>query len=251
MVEIDYLLLIKKPHLPRRHARILVQIRPGRVDDGDVVFLIACAEPINQSINQISHHQSLSSISCIIGMWAGPGAMDWRTFNRIRLGQLRALLHQLLGQRVPCLLGREAQVDVRGGEVVGVELSCRFLNTVRFSFPPSKRPLSFLPVGRTDPGEGRGWLVVRGGGGGGGALVETYPMFKPVSMDREGMGPGACLWSPDIAIPAEFDQFFVLTGQFGRLDIGKRTGPPGREGGGGRGGGNGGENRLSNLSLPT
>ena len=45
-----------------------------------------------------------------------------RTFNRIRLCQLRALLHQLLRQRVPCLLGREAQVDVRGGEVVGVEL---------------------------------------------------------------------------------------------------------------------------------
>ena len=52
VVEIDYLLLIKKPHLPRGHARILVQIRPGRVDDRDVVFLIACAEPINQSINQ-------------------------------------------------------------------------------------------------------------------------------------------------------------------------------------------------------
>ena len=71
VAEIDYLLLIKKPHLPRRHARILVQIRPGRVDDRDVVFLIACAEPINQ----ISHHQSLSSISCILG--CEPGRAAW------------------------------------------------------------------------------------------------------------------------------------------------------------------------------
>ena len=52
------------------------------------------------------------------------------TFNRIRLCQLAAILQQFLGQRVPGPLlllppGRvrvQAQVDVRGGEVVGVEL---------------------------------------------------------------------------------------------------------------------------------
>ena len=45
-----------------------------------------------------------------------------RTFDRVRLCQLRAVVQQGRGQRVPFLLGRQAQVDVRGGEVVGVEL---------------------------------------------------------------------------------------------------------------------------------
>ena len=66
-----------------------------------------------------------------------------RTFNRVRLCQLRAVLQQFPGQRVPSpllllfsffffammmmmLVGgrrrRQAQVYVRGGEVVGVEL---------------------------------------------------------------------------------------------------------------------------------
>lgn len=66
-----------------------------------------------------------------------------RTFNRVRLCQLRAVLQQFPGQRVPLPLlllffffffammmvmpvggrrRRQAQVYVRGGEVVGVEL---------------------------------------------------------------------------------------------------------------------------------
>lgn len=50
-IENVHLLLIQKPHLPRRHGRILVQIRPRRVDDGYVVFLIACAPPV-ESVTQ-------------------------------------------------------------------------------------------------------------------------------------------------------------------------------------------------------
>lgn len=60
---------------------------------------------------------------CAGGGGGGREGARGPTFDRVRLGQLRALLHQFLRQRVPCLLGREAQVDVRGGEVVGVELA--------------------------------------------------------------------------------------------------------------------------------
>lgn len=33
---------IHEPDLSRCHAGVLVQVRPGRVDDGDVVFFVAC-----------------------------------------------------------------------------------------------------------------------------------------------------------------------------------------------------------------
>lgn len=44
------------------------------------------------------------------------------TFNAVRLGQLRAILHQFLGQGIPDLALCHAQIDVCAGEVVGVEL---------------------------------------------------------------------------------------------------------------------------------
>ena len=55
---------IPKPHLPRRHAGILVQVRPRRVDDRDVVFLIAYARTGNHTIpssapRSLSHTLSL------------------------------------------------------------------------------------------------------------------------------------------------------------------------------------------------
>lgn len=38
---IDYHLLIHEPDLARRHGRRFEQVRPGRVDDRDVFFLVA------------------------------------------------------------------------------------------------------------------------------------------------------------------------------------------------------------------
>ena len=37
-----YLLLIMEPYLSGSHPSIFVQIRPGRVDDCHVIFLVAC-----------------------------------------------------------------------------------------------------------------------------------------------------------------------------------------------------------------
>lgn len=77
------LLVVLEAHLARRHGAILLQVRPGRVDDGDVVLLVA--------------------------------------FDRIRLGQLRAVREQLFGDGVPGLAVAHAQVDVGRAEVVNVE----------------------------------------------------------------------------------------------------------------------------------
>lgn len=97
--------------------------------------------------------------------------VGWHTFDGIRLGQLRALLHQLLGQGVPCLLGREAQVDVRGGEVVGVELSARTFPFLTLSFT--------LPFLFCRPFFLFSSLSV-GGGPGGGGKRRTYPVDSGV-----------------------------------------------------------------------
>lgn len=54
------------------------------------------------------------------GGYEGDG--EGRTFNRIRLRQLRAVIHQRRGQLVPFPALLQPQVDVCAGEVVGVEL---------------------------------------------------------------------------------------------------------------------------------
>ena len=77
------LLVVLEAHLTRRHGAILLQVRPGRVDDGDVVLLVA--------------------------------------LDRVGLGQLRAVREQLLGDGVPGLAVAHTQVDVGGTEVVDVE----------------------------------------------------------------------------------------------------------------------------------
>lgn len=77
------LLVILEAHLTRRHRAILLQVRPRRVDDGDVILLVA--------------------------------------LDRVGLGELRAVREQLLGDRIPGLVVAHAQVDVGGTEVVDVE----------------------------------------------------------------------------------------------------------------------------------
>lgn len=53
-----------------------------------------------------------------------------RTFNRVRLGELRAVLDQRRGDVVPCFAFAEAEVDVCTGEVVDVELYGLVLSSV-------------------------------------------------------------------------------------------------------------------------
>jgi hypothetical protein len=77
------LLVVLEAHLTRRHGAILLQVRPGSVDDGDVVLLVA--------------------------------------LDRVGFGQLRAVREQLLGDRIPGLVVAHAQVDMGGTEVVDVE----------------------------------------------------------------------------------------------------------------------------------
>jgi hypothetical protein len=77
------LLVVLEAHLTRRHRAVLLQVRPGRVDDGDVVLLVA--------------------------------------LDRVGLGELGAVHEKLLGDRIPGLVVAHAQVDVGGTEVVDVE----------------------------------------------------------------------------------------------------------------------------------
>lgn len=77
------LLVVLEADLTGRHGAILLQVRPGRVDDGDVVLLVA--------------------------------------LDRVGFGQLRAVREQLFGDRIPGLVVAHAQVDVGGAEVVDVE----------------------------------------------------------------------------------------------------------------------------------
>ena len=76
-------LVVLDAHLACRHRAILLQVRPRRVDDGDVVLLIA--------------------------------------LDRVGLGQLRAVREQLLGDRIPGLVVAHAQVNMGGTEVIDVE----------------------------------------------------------------------------------------------------------------------------------
>jgi hypothetical protein len=78
-----HLLVVLEAHLASSHRAILLQVRPRRVDDSDVVLLVA--------------------------------------LDRVGFGQLRAIREQLLGNCVPGLVVAHAQVDVGGTEVVDVE----------------------------------------------------------------------------------------------------------------------------------
>ena len=77
------LLVVLEAHLTRRHGAILLQVRPGRVDDSDIVLLVA--------------------------------------LDRVGFGELRAVREQLFGDRIPGLVVAHAQVDMGGTEVVDVE----------------------------------------------------------------------------------------------------------------------------------
>ena len=155
---------------------------------------------------------------CIARLWFGGGEegrkgitdqrerereRERRTFNRIRLCQLAAVLQQFLRQSVPRPLllppgrvGVQAQVYVRGGEVVGVELvvsmGFRFRRLLARQFFCFSCAFAFLGV---DGGrKGREERTLDNG-----TLVR--------SMESERLG--GFRESPDIAVPAVLDQFFV------------------------------------------
>lgn len=81
------------------HAAVLLQVGPGRVDDGDVVLLVA--------------------------------------LDRVRLGQLAQVRHEGLGDRLPRVALAQPEVDVGTRELVHVELmmnlgvstSCLYFDT--------------------------------------------------------------------------------------------------------------------------
>lgn len=77
------LAVILETNLANLHAAILLQVRPGGVDDGDVVLLVA--------------------------------------LYGVGLGQLRQVHDQGLGQRVPFLACTHSEVDVRTGQFIDVE----------------------------------------------------------------------------------------------------------------------------------
>ena len=116
-----------EPHLSRRHACILVQIRPWCVDDRHIILLIPC-------IGSHRKNPSYPLLSLLmIFQFFKQDRLCLPTFDRIRLCELRALLHQIGGQLVPSLIGREAEVDMGGREVVGVELYVTIHSHVGFA----------------------------------------------------------------------------------------------------------------------
>ncbi len=130
-----YLLLVMEADLTGRHAGVLVEVRPGCVDDCYVVLLVAYMPLSTLSlflpIYKVPHnHRSRFYGSLPFRVWGTGVGFDCgyekegerQTFDRIRLRQLRAVIHQRCGQLIPFPALLQPQVDVCAGEVVGVEL---------------------------------------------------------------------------------------------------------------------------------
>jgi len=121
--------------LTGRHAGVLVEVRPGRVDDCYVVLLIAYLPLSTLSLCHpiyiVPHnHRSRFYGSLPFRVWGTGVGFDCgyekegegQTFDRVRLRQLRTVIHQRRGQLVPFKALLQPQVDVCAGEVVDVEL---------------------------------------------------------------------------------------------------------------------------------
>ncbi len=130
-----YLFLVVEADLTGCHAGVLVEVRPGRVDDCYVVLLVAYIPLSTLSlfppIYKVAHnHRSRSYGSLPFRVWGAGVGFDCgyekegerQTFDRVRLRQLRTVIHQRCGQLIPFPALLQAQVDVCAGEVVGVEL---------------------------------------------------------------------------------------------------------------------------------
>jgi len=163
-------------NLPRSHPIILQQVRPGRVYHRHIISLIAC-----MTSAFMSHVDLLVVVVVRVR----------HTFNRIRLRKLRTLLHQRRRYCIPFLLGRKAQVDVCGGEVVGVELYPTF--TIISPMSHNRVPETGLPgwrgrVARTYPGG-----IVSGGRiPGGGACHQTSQSQPNLISSSSGREVSVC-----------------------------------------------------------
>lgn len=91
---IKYLLIILESHLTNSHAPILLQIRPWRVDDSDVVLLVTCWSLIIALFKVATHH------------------LRELTLNTVCLGQLRAVNQQRLADLLPALAFRHTEIDM-------------------------------------------------------------------------------------------------------------------------------------------
>ena len=78
------LLVVMKADLTGGHTAVLLQVGPRRVDDGDIVLLVA--------------------------------------LDRVGLGQLGEVLEQVLGDVVPCVALPQSEVDMCAGQFVYVKL---------------------------------------------------------------------------------------------------------------------------------
>lgn len=57
---VGYLFAVVETYLACSHASVLVQVRPWRVDDRDVFFLIACISVGSQPSALLSLHNTIS-----------------------------------------------------------------------------------------------------------------------------------------------------------------------------------------------
>jgi hypothetical protein len=100
-----HLLGVAEAHLADVHGAVLLEVRPRRVDDGDVVLFVA--------------------------------------LDRVGLGQLGEVGDKVLREGVPLLGVGHAQVDVRAGELVDMELGMM----LEVILPDSSSTVGWYPVG--------------------------------------------------------------------------------------------------------
>jgi len=129
--KMPYLLRIMEANLAYSHAAVFLKVRPRGVDHGNIVALIAykngtVVSPIVWILLGLACPFKgiffFASEVCQSGR--GPNSF-YPTFDRIRLRQLRAVLHQLFRDILPRLPRFKPEVGMCAGEVVGVELSGR------------------------------------------------------------------------------------------------------------------------------
>lgn len=133
--KVPYLLRIMEADLAYSHAAVFLEVRPRGVDHGDVVALVACKRSgrVNSVYGALLRLAVFREAALLRrgGCWLGGRPQERRkrkrknypTFDRIRLRQLRAVLHQLRRDTLPRPPRLKPEVDMRAGEVVGVELS--------------------------------------------------------------------------------------------------------------------------------
>lgn len=105
-----YLLRLMEADLPNRHAAVFLQVRPWRVDHSDVIPLVACSSVNCDSLPYagvyIRSPAQTHVWHVVVGdRREGSRWLDHLTFNRVCLGQLRAILYKRRRYVLPRLPG--------------------------------------------------------------------------------------------------------------------------------------------------